>query len=57
MNSTRVTYIFLAFIAILGWNAFLIQRDDKLFKAYYHQKAQIEQQNIISKPYQTHKQD
>ena len=47
MNSTRVTYIFLAFIAILGWNAFLIQRDAKLFDAYYQQKAQIEQQKLI----------
>jgi hypothetical protein len=39
MNSKQITYIFLAFIAILGWNAFLINRDDKLFKAYYHQTA------------------
>jgi hypothetical protein len=57
MKSKEVTYIFLAFIAILGWNAFLIQRDDKLFKAYYHQKAQVEQQKLIKSPYQTHKQD
>jgi hypothetical protein len=57
MKSKEVTYIFLAFIAILGWNAFLIQRDDKLFQAYYHQKAQIEAQNIIKSAYQTHKQD
>ena len=56
MKSKEVTYIFLAFIAILGWNAFLIQRDDKLFQAYYHQKAQIEAQNIIKPAYQTHKQ-
>jgi len=47
VNSTRVAYIFLAFIAILGWNAFLIQRDDKLFKAYYHEKAKVEQQKLI----------
>lgn len=32
------TFILLAF-AMLGWNAFLIVRDDKLFKAYYHQTA------------------
>jgi hypothetical protein len=30
----KTSYIYLAFIAILGWNAFLIQRDTKLFKAY-----------------------
>ena len=57
MKSKDITYIFLAFVAILGWNAFLIQRDDKLFKAYYHQKAQVEQQKLIKSPYQSHKQD
>jgi hypothetical protein len=30
----KTSYIYLAFIAILGWNAFLIQRDQKMFKAY-----------------------
>jgi hypothetical protein len=45
-----------ALFVIIGWNAFLIQRDDKLFKAYYHQKAQIEAQNIIKPAYQSHKQ-
>jgi len=39
MKSTQISYIFLAFIAILGWNTFLIQRDDALFKAYYQEKA------------------
>lgn len=34
MNSKTVTYVFLAFIAILGWNAFLIKRDQKMFDAY-----------------------
>lgn len=34
----------LGLFVILGWNAFLIQRDAKLFDAYYQQKAQIEQQ-------------
>lgn len=56
MKSRDITYIFLAFIAILGWNAFLIQRDDKMFKAYYHQKAQVEQQKLINPAYQSHKQ-
>ena len=27
---------------IIGWNAWCIQRDDALFKAYYHQKAHQE---------------
>jgi hypothetical protein len=30
----KTSYIFLAFVAILGWNAFLIHRDAELFKAY-----------------------
>jgi len=30
----KTSYIFLAFVAILGWNVFLIQRDRELFKAY-----------------------
>jgi hypothetical protein len=38
-----------ALFVIIGWNAFLIQRDDKLFKAYYRQKAQIEAQNLTPK--------
>lgn len=35
------TFVLLAF-AMLGWNAFLITRDDKLFKAYYKQTAMQE---------------
>ena len=34
MNSKSITYIFLAFISVLGWNAFLIQRDQKMFAVY-----------------------
>ena len=34
MKSKQITLIFLAFIAILGWNAFLIKRDQKMFDAY-----------------------
>lgn len=34
MNSKNVTYIFLAFIGILMWNGWTIQRDKKLFEAY-----------------------
>lgn len=39
MKSTHITYIFLAFVAILGWNAFLIKRDDELHKSYYRHQA------------------
>jgi len=39
MTSKQISYIFLAFIAILGWNAFLIKRDDALHKAYYREQA------------------
>lgn len=34
MKSKEITFVFLAFIAILGWNVFLIKRDDALYKAY-----------------------
>lgn len=34
MNSKTITYFFLAFIAVLGWNTFLIQRDKKMLDAY-----------------------
>lgn len=30
----KTTYIFLAAVAILGYNAFLIKRDAQLFKAH-----------------------
>jgi hypothetical protein len=39
MNSKNVTYIFLAAVAILGWNSFLIKRDDAMYKQYYRQQA------------------
>lgn len=39
MNSKTITYVFLAFIAVLGWNSFLIQRDNKMFDAYDKQVA------------------
>ena len=32
----------LGVVAIVGWNVFLVQRDDKLYKAYYHEKAKAE---------------
>ena len=31
--------IVVAIFAILGWNAFLIQRDNALYDAYYHRQA------------------
>ena len=36
-------YLFftLAFGAILGWNVFLIQRDNKMFDAYKHRQQQM----------------
>ena len=39
MKSTKITYIFLAFIAILMWNGMLIKRDQKMFDAYEKQSA------------------
>jgi len=39
MNSKTTSYIFLAFIAILGWNAFLIKRDDAMYKEYDRRQA------------------
>jgi hypothetical protein len=41
-QSMKLKYILcslFAFAAIIGWNAFLIQRDDAMFKAYYKQQA------------------
>jgi hypothetical protein len=35
MNSKTITCFFLAFIAVLGWNTFLIHRDAQMFDAYY----------------------
>jgi hypothetical protein len=39
MTSKHISYIFLAFIAILGWNVFLIKRDDDMYKVYYRKQA------------------
>lgn len=33
-KSTQIAYIFLGVIGILGWNAWAIQRDAELFRAY-----------------------
>lgn len=39
MNKKYLTAFSLGFLAIIGWNIFLIQRDERMYKAYYHQKA------------------
>ena len=39
----KTTYIFLAFIGILMYNVFLVQRDQELFKAYDQACATLSQ--------------
>lgn len=39
MKPKYIVYTFIAIVAILGWNIFLIQRDDTMFKTYYKQQA------------------
>lgn len=39
MTSKNISFIVVAVGVIIGWNAFLIQRDDALYKAYYKQQA------------------
>lgn len=39
MNAKYLGYSLLALGLIVGWNAFLIKRDDALYKAYYKQQA------------------
>ena len=34
MKSSHITFIVFSVIVIFGWNAFLIQRDQKMFAAY-----------------------
>lgn len=42
MKFNQITLIFLVFIGILGWNSFLIKRDDKLLKVYDYQRTKVE---------------
>lgn len=49
MNSKEISFIVVAIFAILGWNAFLIQRDNALYDAYYHRQA-IENLKYNSNP-------
>ena len=39
MNLKYISLFFLAIGVIFGWNAFLIQRDNALYDAYYHRQA------------------
>jgi hypothetical protein len=39
MNRKYITAFALGFIAIVGWNVFLIQRDEKLYDSYHRAKA------------------
>ena len=39
VNRKYVTAGLVGFAFILGWNVFLIQRDEKLYDAYYRQQA------------------
>ena len=36
MNRKYVTAFALGFLAIIGWNVFLIQRDNKMYETYYN---------------------
>jgi len=39
MKKEHVIAGLISFSVILGWNVFLIQRDDSLYKAHYRQQA------------------
>ena len=39
MNLKYISFSIIAIGVIVGWNTFLIQRDQKLFDAHYHQQA------------------
>jgi hypothetical protein len=39
MNRKYIVAGLIGFAVILGWNVFLIQRDDVMYKAYYRQQA------------------
>jgi len=39
MNRKYIITFALGFLAIIGWNVFLIQRDEKLYDSYYRAKA------------------
>jgi hypothetical protein len=39
LSPKNISFIVVAIGVIVGWNAFLIQRDDDMFRAYYKQQA------------------
>jgi len=39
MNRKYILAGLIGFAAIIGWNVFLIQRDEKLYDSYYRAKA------------------
>ena len=39
MNRKYLAAGLVGFSVIIGWNIFCIQRDDAMYKAYYHQQA------------------
>ena len=39
MNRKYLATGLIGFAVIIGWNVFLIQRDDALYKAHYRQQA------------------
>lgn len=39
MNKKHIIAGLIGFAFILGWNVFLIQRDSKMYDAYYGEKA------------------
>jgi hypothetical protein len=39
MIGRYITYTVLGAMFMIGWNVFLIQRDDAMYKSYYRQQA------------------
>jgi hypothetical protein len=39
MKRKYLTVFALGFLAMIGWNVFLIQRDERMYDAYYRTKA------------------
>lgn len=39
MSRKYIAVVVLGVLAMIGWNIFLIQRDERMFDAHYRQKA------------------
>jgi predicted negative regulator of RcsB-dependent stress response len=39
MKRKYLTVFALGFLAMIGWNVFLIQRDERMYDAYYHNQV------------------